>query len=301
MDGCEKSPSSARTKTPETKSPRHSVTFSSTASGPSKKELVARDLGCSGFMSSRSGSPNLSDTLAAEQSIREAERCRANEEFKAGAQYPSFKDRVSFGSQILVEIRTNKKVDNPIDTISKLVEELRVLFDGRPVMVSLDDEVKISCQFGDEPAYIVTVTALSDLMSPLRCYRFASIIQQEIHSVMHIPPTHGIVRITPAETHHFGIGGTTYYQQAKDLAEASTANSKAASRKASTSKKSSSAVVRLLKRSTSRFSFTSQASWKADKQRESKKDIDSDGGSSQPRSVGKEKVREPDIKENSAF
>ena len=27
MDGCEKSPSSARTKTPETKSPRHSVTF----------------------------------------------------------------------------------------------------------------------------------------------------------------------------------------------------------------------------------------------------------------------------------
>lgn len=62
-------------------------------------------------MGSRSGSPNLSDMIAAEQSsIREAERCRANEEFKSGASYPGFRERVCLGSQILVEIRTNKKV-----------------------------------------------------------------------------------------------------------------------------------------------------------------------------------------------
>ncbi|DAA74170.1 TPA_exp: MIF domain protein [Trichophyton benhamiae CBS 112371] len=297
MDGCEKFPSSARTKTPEPKSPRHSITFSSTASGPSKKDIVARDLGCGGFMGSRSGSPNLSDMIAAEQSsIREAERCRANEEFKSGASYPGFRERVCLGSQILVEIRTNKKVDNPIDTISKLVEELKVLFDGRPVTVTLDDEVKISCQFGDEPAYIVFVTALCDLLTPRRSYRYASIIQQEIHAAMHIPPTHGIVRLLPAYEHHFGTGGTTYYQKVIDLENASKENSRVASRKASTSKKSTSSVARLLKRSTSRFSFTSQVSWKGDKQRESKKDIDSDGGS-----VGKQKVREPDIKEYSAF
>lgn len=61
-------------------------------------------------MSSRSGSPDLSDTLAAEQSIREAERCREREEFKSGTSYKSFSERVKLTSQILVEIRTSKKV-----------------------------------------------------------------------------------------------------------------------------------------------------------------------------------------------
>ncbi|EZF29315.1 hypothetical protein H101_07009 [Trichophyton interdigitale H6] len=288
MDGCEESPPNARTKTPETISPRRSITFSSTASGPSKKDIVARDLGCGGFMSSRSGSPDLSDTLAAEQSIREAERCREREEFKSGTSYKSFSERVKLTSQILVEIRTSKKVlpflsiavDNPMDTISKLVEELKVLFDGHPVMVSVDDEVKILSQFGDEPAYIVTVTALDGLMTPRCSYRFTSIIQQEIQSVMHIPPTHGIVRLIAMDTYRFGINGTTYYQAVQDLENASTA-----SHKASTSKKSS--LSHSLRRSASRFSFTTLASWKADRQGESKKDIGSDGGSSQPKSVGK--------------
>lgn len=57
-------------------------------------------------MSSREGSPDLSDTLAAEQ----AERCREKEDFKSGILPRNVSDKISLGSQVLVEIRTNKKV-----------------------------------------------------------------------------------------------------------------------------------------------------------------------------------------------
>ncbi|EFR04209.1 hypothetical protein MGYG_07216 [Nannizzia gypsea CBS 118893] len=282
MDGDEEYSSNARAKTPETKSPRRSIAISSIASTrPSKNDIVARDLGCGGFMSSGSCNPNLADILEAERDMIATERLRGKQHFNDGFSYTSFRERVKHDSVIIVEIRTNKRVDDPYEIISKLISEFKTLFDNHPITVSIDDEVKISMsEFTDEPAYIVTVTALAAMLTPLCNFRFTTNIQEEIRKVMDISPDHGLVRLSPMPEDFLGIGGTTYGQKIKDLENASTGITRDISRKASTSKKSSSAA-RFVKKIASKFNFNSPSSWQTDKQAEMTIDMGSNRSQSE--------------------
>ncbi|KAM5475386.1 hypothetical protein MauCBS54593_001074 [Microsporum audouinii] len=268
MEGRERDPSPrADARILEGRPSRRPPAILSEASGASKNDLIARELGCGGTVDSRSCDSNRADFIQTEREIREAIRLHQVQDCRTGSafssQYGSFRDQVKQASMVIIEIRTNKTIDDPYGTIFRLRENLMGIFNNQPIMMSIDDGVKIVMgEPGGQPAYLITVTALAAALTPLCNYRYTTNIQRQILEELGIPPGRGMVKLQPMAEDNLGIDGITYGQKIRAMEEASNGeNYKIISRKTSTSHRRSimSASSGFLRRFKSKSTLDSRA------------------------------------------
>ncbi|KAK2861462.1 hypothetical protein FQN49_004179 [Arthroderma sp. PD_2] len=124
------------------------------------------------------------------------------------------RDKIHEESVVTIEIKTNREVEHNLVCRAKLMRELTKLFDYRPIVLCVNDKSKIAFgMISDEPAYLVTVTALASVMAPRCNHRFTSVIQEELHNELRIPANRGIVKFEPMPEEDLGTNGMTYWQK----------------------------------------------------------------------------------------
>ncbi|EEQ27122.1 conserved hypothetical protein [Microsporum canis CBS 113480] len=253
MEGRERDPSPrADARISEGRPSRRSPAILSEASEASKNDLIARELGCGGTVDSRSCDSNRADFIQTEREIREAIRLHQVQDCRTGSAFSS-----QYGS-------LRDQIDDPYGTIFRLRENLMGIFNNQPIMMSIDDGVKIVMGEPDgQPAYLITVTALAAALTPLCNYRYTTNIQRQILEELGIPPGRGMVKLQPMAEDNLGIDGITYGQKIRAMEEASNGEnySKIISRKTSTSHRRSimSASSGFLRRFKSKSTLDSRA------------------------------------------
>ncbi|KAF3481093.1 uncharacterized protein GIQ15_03852 [Arthroderma uncinatum] len=125
------------------------------------------------------------------------------------------REQVNKASVVIIGIKTSKKVEEAPRIIARLVAELECVFD-HSIMMYIDDKADIrfgSTDNSNQHAYLVTVTALKSVLTPLCNNRYTGNIQREIHAQLRIPPDRGMVKFEPMPEANLGTKKKTYLEE----------------------------------------------------------------------------------------
>ena len=88
------------------------------------------------------------------------------------------------------------------------------------IMVIVTSEVQMFLGGSADPAYHVTVTALSAEIAPTKNKRSTHLIQEFMYDTLHIAPHRGVVRFEAVPDYSLAINGVTAQQEIEELEEA---------------------------------------------------------------------------------
>ncbi|KAK2751074.1 hypothetical protein FQN57_000149 [Myotisia sp. PD_48] len=134
-----------------------------------------------------------------------------DEAFSSREPYHTPRSRVSQDSVVVVEIKTNNPIDDPAKFISDFLFTLAQMFQ-RPegsIMIILNDRVHLMFGSSDEPAYLITISALSCMVAPVTNMRHTILVQDAIRDYLDIPPYRGVVKFESLSEENIGTNRST--------------------------------------------------------------------------------------------
>ncbi|KAL9116220.1 MAG: hypothetical protein Q9227_000591 [Pyrenula ochraceoflavens] len=148
------------------------------------------------------------------------------------------KERVQKDSIIIAEIKVNCVLDEDVSLTSDLSFHLAQSYQ-RPdscIMVSVQQSTPIIFAGNDEPAYLLTVTALSSEITPTKNKRITALTQDFLSEVIGIPSRRGVIRFVPIAEHDLATNGMTTLGEIEELSRQAVEDSRLFIRSLSKSK-----------------------------------------------------------------
>ncbi|KAJ5351961.1 hypothetical protein N7452_000935 [Penicillium brevicompactum] len=132
--------------------------------------------------------------------------------FATRGAHNSPKDRITFESVVVVELKTNMQFDVCMSTaLAEFSHALTEVYQ-RPetsMLVTIDQNANMLFGTTADPAYLLKVSALSSLIAPLTNLRNTSLIQSIIQDLFGIPPSKGVIIFTPLSEDNLATNGST--------------------------------------------------------------------------------------------
>ncbi|EER26912.1 hypothetical protein D8B26_005527 [Coccidioides posadasii str. Silveira] len=142
-----------------------------------------------------------------------------NEAFGLREPYHTSRNRVNHDSIIVVDMKTNLQVEAPHQTLSDMTFHFAQIFQ-RPessMMVVLDDSAFLRFGTTAEPAYLVTVSALSHMIAPTMNLRHTALIQSAIREILDIPQGRGVIKFESMPEENFATNGSTIRDEIEQM------------------------------------------------------------------------------------
>lgn len=86
-------------------------------------------------------------------------------------------------------------------------------------MITIEESAVVVFGINDEPAYLLTITALSPEITPTKNKRIAALTQEFLEDALEIPSNQGIVRFVGIADGDLAIGGTTTLGEIESLTQ----------------------------------------------------------------------------------
>ncbi|WEW54637.1 hypothetical protein PRK78_000057 [Emydomyces testavorans] len=142
-----------------------------------------------------------------------------NEAFGLRESYHSSRQRVNHDSIIVIEIKTNLQIDDALGVISDLTFNFAQIFQ-RPessMMVVLDDDAILRFGTTAEPAYLMTVTALSHMIAPTMNMRHTALVQSVMKEILNISKDRGVIKFESIAEENFATNGATLRDEIEQM------------------------------------------------------------------------------------
>ncbi|KAJ5458663.1 Tautomerase [Penicillium sp. IBT 31633x] len=132
--------------------------------------------------------------------------------FTTRGSHNSPKDRITYESVIVVELKTNTKTKEDTPQVLSDFAHSLAQFYQRPetsMLVTINQNADLLFGTTSGPAYLLKISALSSLIGPLTNLRNTSLIQSTIQDLIGIPPDKGVIIYTPVSEDNLATNGTT--------------------------------------------------------------------------------------------
>ncbi|KAL9618240.1 MAG: hypothetical protein Q9160_007010 [Pyrenula sp. 1 TL-2023] len=142
-----------------------------------------------------------------------------NEAFASREPYNGPRERVQKDSVIIGEIKLNRALRPRTSLLSDLSFHLAQSYQ-RPdscVVVTVQESAMIMFGGNDEPAYLLTITALSSEITPIKNKRVTALTQDFLQDTIEIPPSRGIIRFLAVPEESLATCGTTALGEIENL------------------------------------------------------------------------------------
>ncbi|CAI7641916.1 unnamed protein product [Penicillium bialowiezense] len=144
--------------------------------------------------------------------ITKVKKLYYDDAFATRGAHNSPKDRVTFESVVVVELKINTQVEGSVSiALAEFSHALTEVYQ-RPetsMLVTVDQKSDILFGSAVDPAYLLKVSALSGLIAPLTNLRNTALIQSIIEDIFRIPPSKGVIIFTPLSEDNLATNGTT--------------------------------------------------------------------------------------------
>ncbi|ETS76055.1 hypothetical protein PFICI_12999 [Pestalotiopsis fici W106-1] len=140
-------------------------------------------------------------------------------EFAAGREMDSTKDRVRNEAIVLAELRTNVIIQDEFTFITDLSYHLSNRYQRSMSSIVINLQHGCCLMFGGsfDPAYTLSIFALPDMVQPTMNKRNAALIQKQIQESLGVAPARGHVRFVATPEEDVANGGKTVAGELDDL------------------------------------------------------------------------------------
>ncbi|CAG7954699.1 unnamed protein product [Penicillium salamii] len=140
--------------------------------------------------------------------------------FATRESHNSPKDRVTFESVVVAELKTNTQVKGDASrALSEFSHALAEIYQ-RPetsMLVAIDQNADLLFGITTGPAYLLKVAALASMIAPLTNLRNTSLIQSSIQDIFDIPPENGVIIFNPLSEDNLATNGVTAREEINRL------------------------------------------------------------------------------------
>ncbi|KAI1908879.1 hypothetical protein LOZ12_005073 [Ophidiomyces ophidiicola] len=146
-----------------------------------------------------------------------------HEAFGLREPYHSSRNRVNQDSIIVVEIKTNLELEDAPKVISDMTFNFAQILQ-RPessMMIVLDDSTLLRFGATAEPAYLMKVSALSQMIAPMMNMRHTALMQAAMAEILDIPKDRGVIKFESISEENFATNGSTIKDEIQQLDRAS--------------------------------------------------------------------------------
>ncbi|KAI0178225.1 Tautomerase/MIF superfamily [Pestalotiopsis sp. NC0098] len=143
-------------------------------------------------------------------------------EFAAGREMDSTKDRVRNEAIVLAELRTNVIIQDEFNFITDLSYHLSNRYQRSMSSIVINLQHGCCMMFGGsfDPAYTLSIFALPDMVQPTMNKRNAALIQNQIQESLGVAPARGYVRFVATPEEDVANGGKTVAGELDELDKA---------------------------------------------------------------------------------
>ncbi|EKG12501.1 Macrophage migration inhibitory factor [Macrophomina phaseolina MS6] len=162
------------------------------------------------------GAPGEKKELDATEGLNRAHKSRRRTQYFEGQfnerdTHGPARDRITKDSPIVAELKTNVIIKDEYTLVTDLSYQMSQRFQ-RPehcVMVNLDHSACLLLGGSFEPAYILTITALSSQLQPVTNKRNAAMLQSFLREILGVPAARGIVKFQAIDEANLATDGRT--------------------------------------------------------------------------------------------